>query len=93
MGVRIALGASRGNIVWLIVRHALGLTLIGEAVGLLGAFAVTRILSGMLFSVSYADPTTLLATLFALALVAALSSYLPATRAAATDPLVSIRSQ
>ena len=92
MGVRIALGARRGNIVWLIVSHALGLTLIGEAVGLLGAFGVTRILSGMLFSVTYADPSTLLATLFVLALVAALSSYLPATRAAATDPLVSIRS-
>jgi putative ABC transport system permease protein len=92
MGVRIALGARRGNIVWLIVSHALCLTLIGEAIGVLGAFAVGRILSGMLFSVSYADPTTFLAILLVLAVVAVMSSYLPATRAAATDPLISIRS-
>jgi len=93
MGVRIALGARRGNIVWLIVSQALGLTLIGEAVGLLAAIGVSRILSGILFSVSYTDPTTFLAIPLVLTLVAIVSSYLPATRAAATDPLVSIRSQ
>lgn len=93
MGVRIALGARRGNITWLIVSHALRLTLIGEIVGLLGALAVSRIMSGMLFAVSYADPATFLAIPAVFALVAAVSSYLPARRAAATDPLASIRFQ
>jgi putative ABC transport system permease protein len=93
IGVRIALGAGRGNIVWLIVSHALGLTLIGETVGILGAFGVRRILSGILFSVGYADPTIFLVVLLVLTLAAIASSYLPAMRAAATDPLASIRSQ
>ena len=93
IGVRIALGAKRRDVVRLIVGQALGLTLLGEGLGLAGAFAVTRIMSGMLFDVSNADPATFLVAPLVLAVIAALSSYVPARRAAAADPLVSIRFQ
>jgi putative ABC transport system permease protein len=93
IGVRIALGAQRRSVIRLVVGQALGLVLIGEAVGTVGALAVTRIMSGMLFGVSYADPATFSVAPLVLAIVAVVSSYIPARRAAAADPLVAIRTQ
>ena len=82
IGVRLAIGATPGNVVSLFVRESAVLTLAGIACGLAGAVAVTRALSTMLFGVTATDPATFVAVAGALALVALLASYVPARRAA-----------
>ncbi len=91
IGVRMALGAQSADVLKLIVGQGLKLTLIGAALGLLGAFAVTRLMSSLLFSVSTSDPATFgVVTLF-LTTVALLASYIPARRAAKVTPMVALR--
>jgi len=86
IGLRLAIGASPSDIVWLFVREGAGLTLVGLGVGLAGALAAGRLISGLLFAVTPADPATLASVACALAAAAACAAYVPARRAAAVDP-------
>jgi putative ABC transport system permease protein len=90
MGVRMALGAQRGDVLRLVVGHALKLVGIGTVVGLVLAFLSTRALSGLLYSVGAFDPTTFIFVTIALAAVALLASYIPALRATRADPMIAL---
>jgi putative ABC transport system permease protein len=91
IGVRMALGASRNNVLKMIVLHALRLAGAGVAAGLVLALLLTRLISGLLFGVSASDPLTFAGITILLAMVAFLASYLPALRATKVDPLVALR--
>ncbi len=91
IGIRLALGADPGNIFGLIVGHGLVLTTIGLVIGLGGAFALTRFLSGMLFGVRPNDLTTFVGVSLLLMAVAVLACYIPARRATKIDPMVALR--
>jgi putative ABC transport system permease protein len=102
MGVRMALGALRGDVMWLVLRRSMLLVLAGVTIGLLGAFALTRVLGAslteggpgktpLLFGVKAMDPITFILTPILLALVAFIACCLPALRATKIDPLVALR--
>jgi putative ABC transport system permease protein len=91
IGVRMALGAGPGDIARLLVAQGLRLTSIGIVIGLAGAFALTRVMQGMLFGISSSDPVTFATISLLLSTVAAIASYIPARRATAVDPLVALR--
>jgi putative ABC transport system permease protein len=93
LGIRIALGATPRRILALVVRQGLILTASGIGVGVAGALVLTRLLRGMLFGVSGADPLTYAAIAGMLALVSVAASAIPAHRAARTDALRSLRSE
>jgi len=86
IGIRMALGSSRGGVLRLMLSHGLKLAGIGVAIGLALAYLLTRFLGSLLFGVKAGDPWTLAAVAAILALVALIATYLPARRAAATDP-------
>jgi predicted permease len=91
IGIRVALGASAGTILKMILRETLMLAALGLAVGLPIAFASSRVLGHLLFGVSPTDPTTLVVVSLMLAAVAAAAGYLPARRATQVDPLIALR--
>lgn len=91
VGVRVALGASRSDVLLLIMRQGMSLALIGLVVGLVVGFAAAQLLVRLLFGVSPADPLTFAGVSILLALVAGLACYLPARRATKVDPLVALR--
>ena len=91
IGVRIALGAEPGRVAASVVARGIGYAGIGVAIGLGGAFAVTRVMRTLLFGVSATDPATFVGLSIALIGVAALASYLPARQAARTNPMVALR--
>jgi putative ABC transport system permease protein len=91
IGVRSALGASRGNILALVVRQAMTLTGVGVAIGLVGAVAASRALITLLFGVSRLDPITYLGVIAMLAGVSAVACWVPAWRAARVDPTIALR--
>jgi predicted permease len=91
IGVRMALGASSENVVRLVVRHGMKLALAGAALGVVGSFALTRVLEGLLYNVPPADPLSLAAACVVLLGVAWLAALLPARRAARVDPLTALR--
>jgi predicted permease len=93
IGIRMALGAQRAEVLSLILRQGLMLTAAGIVAGLVGAAALTRYLEGMLFGVTAFDRTTFAAATLVLALVAMVASYMPARRATRVDPLLAIRSE
>jgi putative ABC transport system permease protein len=91
LGIRMALGATRGGVLWLVLGQSLSLTLAGVFFGLAGSFLVSRLIAGLLFGVGAADPVTLAAVAFFLAAVSMLASMLPAGRATRVDPMVALR--
>jgi putative ABC transport system permease protein len=93
IGVRIALGAQTQDVLRLVVGQGVGLALIGVALGLFGAFLLTRGIKSLLFGVSPTDPLTFLAISILLLLTALLASLVPARRATRVDPLVALRSE
>jgi putative ABC transport system permease protein len=91
--VRSALGASRGNILALVVRQGMTLTGLGIAIGLGGAVAASRALITLLFGVSRLDPITYLGVIVLLAGVSAIACWVPAWRAARVDPSITLRAE
>ena len=91
IGIRMALGARRADVLNMVVTQGLRLVLIGIAIGLGGAFALTRVMAGLLFGVSATDPITFLITSLGLAFVALAASFIPAVRATKVDPMVALR--
>jgi len=91
IGIRVALGASRIAILWMVLRETLVLTFAGLALGVPCALAASHLLGHMLLNVSANDPATLTAVAFVLASVAALAGYIPARRAMRVDPMVALR--
>lgn len=87
----MALGARRNDVLRLVVGRGVLLALLGVAVGLVGAFGLTRFLAGLLYGVKTSDPLTFAWVALLLLGVAALASYLPARRAARTDPMMALR--
>ena len=91
IGVRVALGAQRLDVFSLVVGKGLKLAVIGSAIGLLGALAVTRLVSRLLYGVSPIDPVTFVSMSLLLVAVAMLASWIPARRAAKVDPIEALR--
>jgi putative ABC transport system permease protein len=91
IGIRVALGAQPRDVLWLIVRQGLALTLIGVALGLVAALGLTRVILNLLYEVSATDPATFVGIALLLLLVACVASFIPARRATKVDPLVALR--
>ena len=91
IGVRMALGAGRRDVSWLILREALLLVSAGVAVGLPMIFAVTRLASTLLFGLTPTDPVSLIFAALLMLLVAMVAGYLPSRRATRVDPIVALR--
>ncbi len=91
LGVRMALGAQKGEILKMMMGHGLRLTLIGLAIGAAGALALTRLMANLLYGVRPSDPLTFMAVSLLLTMVALLACYIPARRAMKVDPMVALR--
>ena len=91
IGIRMALGAQRTNVLWLILRDAVVLVLLGAVIGLPVAFGVTRFVTSFLYGLTARDPLTMAAATAVLALVTVIASFLPARRASKVDPMVALR--
>jgi predicted permease len=93
IGIRVALGAKRENVLWLILRETLVLTLLGIAIGIPSALAATQLIARMLFGISPRDVPTIAGVSFLLMFVTLFAGYLPARRASTIDPIVALRSE
>jgi ABC-type antimicrobial peptide transport system permease subunit len=92
-GIRMALGGQAKDVVNLVMKQGLRLTLAGVVIGLLGAFAATRMLNHLLFGISPTDPVSFSAAAILLAAVALFACWLPAHRATKVDPMITLRSE
>ena len=93
IGIRMALGAQRADVLRMVVGRAMVLGIAGITIGAAGAFVLTRLMTNLLFDVRPEDPLTFLAVSVLLATVAALASYLPGRRATRVDPVVALRAE
>ena len=93
LGIRIALGAQRRDVFWLVIKEGAALCLAGVALGVLGAMAVARWLASELYGVSPTDPATYGSVAVVVSLVTLLACYVPTRRAMSVDPLVALREQ
>ena len=91
MGIRMALGAQRSAVLWLIMKEGAKFSFSGIVLGLAGAFMVTRLLAGQLFGVAPLDPATFVAVSAVMAAVTMAACYIPARRAMRVDPMVALR--
>jgi putative ABC transport system permease protein len=91
IGVRMALGAQRHDVLSLVIGKGLKLVLVGSLIGLASAVAATRLVSNLLYNVAPTDPMTFVSVVVLLVSVAGLASWLPARRAAKVDPMVALR--
>jgi ABC-type antimicrobial peptide transport system permease subunit len=91
VGIRMALGATRHDVLVAVIRQGLKLTLIGMAAGLMAAFGLSRLLGSVLFGVKPSDPGTFIAASLLLVTVTQFASYIPARRATKVDPMVALR--
>ncbi len=93
IGIRVAVGAQRKNVLWLVLRETLALALLGIALGIPCALAASRLIASMLFDLSPSDLRTTAFVTMLLLLVALFAGYLPARRASAIDPMVALRTE
>jgi putative ABC transport system permease protein len=93
IGIRMALGAERGSVLGAVLKQGLVLAGIGVAVGLAGAFGLTRLVTSLLFGVEPSDPITIAAVVATIGVVAAAASVVPAWRASRVDPIVVLRDE
>lgn len=93
IGIRIALGAGKTSIFRLVVGQAMTIVAISLAIGLIGAFAVTRLLNSLLFGVGASDPGTFIAIVLLVSAVAFVAAWLPARRATRVDPIIALRTE
>jgi putative ABC transport system permease protein len=91
IGVRLAIGAQRRDVLRLVLRDGAKLTLLGIAIGIIAALALTRLMASLLFEVTPTDPATFSAVAILLAVVAFAACYIPARRATRVDPMVALR--
>jgi ABC-type antimicrobial peptide transport system permease subunit len=93
IGIRMALGAQPGKILLLMIKQSLILVIAGTVIGLIGAFALTRVMSSLLYGVSATDLKTFIVPPFVLVGAALVATYFPARRAARVDPTIALRSE
>jgi putative ABC transport system permease protein len=93
IGIRVALGAQPGRVVALVVGEGLRLAALGTLLGVVGAWALTRLISGLLYGVTATDPITFAAVPLLLAVVAVIASLVPARRATRVDPVMALRAE
>jgi putative ABC transport system permease protein len=91
IGIRMALGARRNDVLGLVLAQGLGLSVAGAAIGLAGAFAASRLMSRFIYGIAPMDPLSYAASILVAVSVALLASYFPARRAAKVDPMVALR--
>jgi putative ABC transport system permease protein len=91
IGIRLALGAQRGDVLQMVLRHGAKMALVGVAIGIGAAFGLMQLMTNLLFGVTPNDPTTFAGVAALLILVALLACYLPARRATRVDPMVALR--
>ena len=93
IGIRVALGARRGDVLKLMLGHGLRLALLGTVIGMAGALGLTRLMTGLLYEVKPSEPITFLGVSALLTSVTLLACWLPAHRAAKLDPMVALRTE